>query len=90
MFKDASNADGGVTIDLVNLNHIEVSEDQKTVRVGPGNRWGKVYEKLEPMGLVVVGGRVDHVGVGGFMLGGKFFPLFCLLRPTFLRSRKIG
>jgi len=36
------------------------------------NRWGDVYGVLEPLGLVVVGGRVGHVGVGGFTLGGMW------------------
>jgi FAD/FMN-containing dehydrogenase len=71
MFPGASNADGGITIDLKHLNGMELSEDLATARIGPGNRWGAVYEVLEPLGLTVVGGRVGHVGVGGFMLGGK-------------------
>lgn len=71
MFAGGSNAIGGITIDLKNLDGVELSEDESTVSVGPGNRWGSVYNKLEPKGLTVVGGRVSHVGVGGFMLGGK-------------------
>jgi len=71
MFAGASNADGGITIDLVNLNVLELSEDLMTASVGPGQRWGKVYEFLEEKGRVVIGGRVSSVGVGGFLLGGK-------------------
>jgi FAD/FMN-containing dehydrogenase len=71
MFGGASNADGGITIDLVNLNGLELSEDGETARVGPGNRWGRVYEFLEERDRVAVGGRVSGVGVGGFLLGGK-------------------
>jgi FAD/FMN-containing dehydrogenase len=71
MFAGASNAPGGITIDLRYLNGIELSEDQETASIGPGNKWGDVYEVLEPKGLTVVGGRVSHVGVGGFMLGGR-------------------
>jgi FAD/FMN-containing dehydrogenase len=71
MFAGASNAVGGITIDLKYLNGITLSDDQETANIGPGNRWGDVYEKLEPKGLTVVGGRVTDVGVGGFMLGGK-------------------
>ena len=71
MFAGASNAVGGITIDLKHLNGITLSEDQETASIGPGNRWGDVYEKLEPKGLTVIGGRVSNVGVGGFMLGGK-------------------
>ncbi len=71
MFEGASNANGGITIDLVNLNALELSEDMMTASVGPGQRWGKVYEFLEKQGRVVIGGRVSSVGVGGFLLGGK-------------------
>ena len=73
MFAGASNAPGGITIDLRDLNLVELSEDKQTTRVGPGNRWGEVYEKLEPLNLTVVGGRNDQVGVGGFTLGGECF-----------------
>jgi FAD/FMN-containing dehydrogenase len=71
MFAGGPNAVGGITINLKNLNGVDLSQDEATVSVGPGNRWGNVYQKLEPKGLTVVGGRVSHVGVGGFMLGGR-------------------
>ena len=70
-FAGGSNAHQGITIDLHYLNSVEVSEDKLTTSVGPGARWGEVYKILEPMGLIVVGGRDTNVGVGGFILGGK-------------------
>jgi FAD/FMN-containing dehydrogenase len=74
----ASNADGGVTIDLVKLNAIELSSDKKSVIIGAGNRWADVYRTLEANSLTVVGGRVATVGVGGVILGGKLHrPNFC-------------
>lgn len=66
----SANIDGGVTIDLQSLNQVTVSSDQKFVGLGPGNRWGNVYSKLDPLGLAMVGGRVSAVGVGGLMTGG--------------------
>ena len=66
----ASNADGGITIDLVRFNRVEISEDRKNVRVGWGLRWADVYKNLEEEGLMIVGGRVGDVGVGGLTLGG--------------------
>ena len=59
-----------MTIDLINLNQITVSSDKKQASVGPGNRWVDVYNKLEPLGLSVVGGRIEDIGVGGLTLGG--------------------
>ena len=67
----SSNANGGVTIDLVRLNGVDVSEDRKSVRIGAGSLWLDVYTALEKEGLMVVGGRVADVGVGGLTLGGN-------------------
>ncbi|KAH6661823.1 FAD binding domain-containing protein [Halenospora varia] len=65
-----NNIDDGVTIDLSNLNVVELSCDGATVAVGPGNRWEDVYTLLDPMNLTVVGGRSRTVGVGGLLLSG--------------------
>lgn len=73
----ASNVDGGVTVDLSRLSHVEVLGDPDTVgeadvyvKVGAGARWGKVYTTLLEKGLAVAGGRIADVGVGGYLLGG--------------------
>ena len=47
-----------------------VSGDQKTISIGPGNRWGNVYQTLDPLNLAMLGGRVTPVGVGGLTTGG--------------------
>ncbi|TGO27245.1 hypothetical protein BPAE_0045g00440 [Botrytis paeoniae] len=65
-----SNVKGGITIDLLKMKDVKISEDEEIVRVGAGCRWGEVYEVVEPRGLMVVGGRDSTVGVGGFLLGG--------------------
>ncbi|KAL2814270.1 hypothetical protein BJX63DRAFT_442530 [Aspergillus granulosus] len=62
--------DGGVVIFLSKLTQLELSEDKKTVDVGPGHRWLDVYKGLDPHGLTVAGGRVPHIGVPGLLLGG--------------------
>ncbi|OCL06761.1 FAD binding domain-containing protein [Glonium stellatum] len=69
-FAGASNADGGITIDLSAMNAIELTPDQKVAKIGPGNIWYTVYSTLEKVGLTVVGGRVADIGVGGLTLGG--------------------
>ncbi|KAH8895274.1 FAD binding domain-containing protein [Thozetella sp. PMI_491] len=71
----AANIAEGVTIDLGNLDSIKVSNcgsNSSYVAVGTGARWSSVYAALEPLGLMSVGGRAPHVGVGGFLLGGGF------------------
>lgn len=69
-FTGASNINGGVTIDLLNMNTVAVSTDKKQVSYGAGARWIEVYNVLVPQGLGVVGGRVADIGVGGLTLGG--------------------
>lgn len=64
-----SNIDNGVLLDMSKLNGITYIKGQQTVVIGTGALWGAVYEKLEPYGVTVVGGRVNGVGVGGLILG---------------------
>lgn len=70
----AANLEGGVTLDLRGLDGIEFGGENGTVRVGTGATWDKVYQKLDPLGVSVLGGRVRGIGVGGFLMGGLFFP----------------
>jgi UDP-N-acetylenolpyruvoylglucosamine reductase len=58
----ASNTEGGVVIDLRALNTVEISTDKSVVLVGAGAPWDAVYEKLDPLGLSVNGGRASGVG----------------------------
>lgn len=62
-FPGASNSAGGVTVDLRGLNSVELSADKSSVFVGIGATWDAVYNKLDPLGLSVAGGRVAGVGV---------------------------
>ncbi|KAK7983637.1 hypothetical protein PG989_011039 [Apiospora arundinis] len=68
----AANIEAGVVVALQKLNQVTVSVDEKTVQVGPGNRWGDVYRTLDFRGLAVLGGRLATVGVGGLVTGGGF------------------
>lgn len=68
--KEASSVTGGITIDLGQLNNLELTEDKSIAKAGTGNTWMKVYTTVEKDGLAVVGGRVQDIGVGGFTLGG--------------------
>jgi len=70
-FVGASNIQGGITIDLLNLSQVQVSADKTLTKVGAGNRWFDVYSKLDTQQLSVIGGRVAGIGVGGLTLGGE-------------------
>ncbi|KAI5861156.1 FAD binding domain-containing protein [Durotheca rogersii] len=64
-----ASVDGGPLISTKRLNEIIFDPATETVRVGPGNRWDEVGEKLDETGYTVVGGRIGNVGVGGYLLG---------------------
>lgn len=46
--------------------------DTELASVLPGTQWISVYNTLDPLRRGVPGGRLGHVGVGGFLLGGGF------------------
>ena len=71
MWAGAANIADGVTVDLGAINDVSVNEAYTLTSIGAGARWLDVYEKLEPLGLMVAGGRDSNVGVAGLILGGN-------------------
>lgn len=69
-FGGASSIEGGITVSLEKLDEVTLSCEKDKVRIGPGNRWGDVYERLDKDEVTVTGGRVASVGTGGLTLGG--------------------
>lgn len=65
-----NNVAQGVTIDLRNMAGITVNPTANSVTLEAGVRWGDVYQKLQPLGLGVAGGRSNTNGVGGLALSG--------------------
>jgi FAD/FMN-containing dehydrogenase len=71
-FKGASNAHGGVTIDLYALNTVKfTSSEKKHARVGGGAIWADVYRYLDPKNMSAVGTRNSLTGVAGSIIGGR-------------------
>jgi FAD/FMN-containing dehydrogenase len=70
----ASSIEDGLLIDMSRITSVALSADESIAGIGAGARWIDVYEALEERGLTVVGGRSSTVGVGGFTLGGIYFP----------------
>ena len=68
----SANIQDGVTIDMRGINGIQMSDDLEIAYVGAGAIWGEVYQKMDSLGLVVVGGRGASIGVGGLLTGGLF------------------
>lgn len=68
----SNDIDGGVLLALNGLTDIQISPDNSTIAVGPGNRWVDVYEALTPYDLYCIGGRMKTIGVSGLSLIGGF------------------
>ncbi|KAI9439708.1 FAD-binding domain-containing protein [Lactarius indigo] len=60
----------GVQISLVRFDKITINPFGRTVELGAGLTWSRVYAALDPFGITVIGGRVGDVGVSGLTLGG--------------------
>ncbi|KAL8703408.1 MAG: hypothetical protein Q9201_003411 [Fulgogasparrea decipioides] len=68
----ASSTTGGLVIDLAKMRRVEVEAATKTVRVQGGCVWEEVDEAAAEHSLAMVGGTVNHTGVGGLTLGGGY------------------
>ncbi|KAL5476865.1 hypothetical protein ACEPAI_3051 [Sanghuangporus weigelae] len=62
----------GVQISMAQFTNVSYDAERGTVTLGVALTWDQVYGQLEPLGVMVVGGRINGVGVGGFSLGGGF------------------
>jgi FAD/FMN-containing dehydrogenase len=85
----SANAKGGVTINLSKMNQVTVHKEKDVVSVGSGARWGEVYEVLEPLGITVLGGRVQSVGVGGLITGGTSLLIIAATNPVYLLTKEL-
>ncbi|KAI9451166.1 FAD-binding domain-containing protein [Lactarius psammicola] len=62
----------GVHISMTRFRDIVINMESETVDIGAGLTWTDVYAYLVPKGVNVVGGRLQGVGVAGFILGGGY------------------
>lgn len=62
--------DGGLLLDLRDMNGVWVDPDAGTVRCQGGATWGQVDRETQQFGLAVPGGVVSTTGVAGLTLGG--------------------
>ncbi|KAJ2994293.1 hypothetical protein NUW58_g1592 [Xylaria curta] len=60
----------GITVDLSLIAGVDIDAKNHIVRIGAGERWGRVYEALDGSGLAIAGGRSNNGGIGGYALQG--------------------
>ena len=65
-----SLTEGGLVIDLRQMNSVSVEAEARTATVGGGATMSHLDRGTEQFGLATTGGRVSTTGVGGFILGG--------------------
>lgn len=63
--------DGGLVIDLSEMQAITMSPETGTVREDGGARWSQMDQATHPYGLAVPSGIIANTGVGGLTLGGE-------------------
>jgi FAD/FMN-containing dehydrogenase len=62
--------DGGVMIDLAEMNGIAIDPVQATATAEGGVVWGELNDAAAEHGLAVTGGAVSGTGIAGYTLGG--------------------
>jgi FAD/FMN-containing dehydrogenase len=64
------SCDGGIVVDLSEMNGIHVDPSRRVARVEGGATWGEVDHATHGFGLATVSGIISTTGVGGLTLGG--------------------
>ena len=52
----------GVQIAMSKFSEVVYNESTGSVTLGVGLTWDQVYKQLEPLGVMVTGGRIRNVG----------------------------
>ena len=53
----------GIQISLNQFSNLSYNKAEGTVTIGVGLTWDKVYDMLEPLGVMVAGGRIPGIGL---------------------------
>jgi FAD/FMN-containing dehydrogenase len=69
-YAGAAVPDGGLSVDLRDLNRVTVDPVTRRARCGGGTLQTDLDAATQQHGLAVTGGTIGHTGVGGLTLGG--------------------
>jgi hypothetical protein len=67
-----SVCEGGIMIDLSQMQNVSVDPDARSARIEPGILLGTLDQATQAYGLATPGGVVSHTGASGLTLGGGF------------------
>ncbi|TDL24025.1 FAD-binding domain-containing protein [Rickenella mellea] len=62
----------GIQISMARFNTASYNQASNTVTAGTGMTWDQLYAILEPLEVMVTGGRIPGVGISGLSLGGGY------------------
>jgi len=65
-------SDGGIMIDMSNMNSVRVNQAARTARADGGCLEGHIDREAALLSLATTGGVVSHTGAAGLTLGGGF------------------
>ncbi|KAJ4291934.1 hypothetical protein N0V90_009832 [Kalmusia sp. IMI 367209] len=68
----AASIEGGLQIDMGKMRGVTVDLSNNTAKVQGGCIWKDVDEAAAKHNLVMIGGTINHTGVGGLTLGGGY------------------
>jgi hypothetical protein len=69
-FAGTAVCDGGLMIDLSEMNAVVIDPAAQSARCGGGTKWAELDAAAQEHALAVPGGFISHTGIGGLTLGG--------------------
>jgi FAD/FMN-containing dehydrogenase len=61
----ANSIEGGLQIDMGHMRNVSIDQSNNTAKVQGGCIWKDVDEASAPYKLAMIGGTINHTGVGG-------------------------